>query len=183
MQAELKKRKLWPKVLLVTGIVLVVLVAAGAYGLHRLRQRFSPQAMLDIRAGLGARGIKDADARFAKYLELRYGPQTNPTNREKAFVDFFNPEHIRTLQLMVKHSPEGMRKPNIAATARWVAGFRESLTPDQLADLSARLQAGGGNSMLAQATALYNSQDVHYRSETVPVISELLKTVAAAQNR
>jgi hypothetical protein len=33
--------------------------------------------------------------------------------------------------------------------------------------------------MLRAATALYNSQDVEYRGQTVPVISELLTTIAS----
>ena len=33
--------------------------------------------------------------------------------------------------------------------------------------------------MLRQATAQYNSQDVQYRGQTAPVISQLLKTINA----
>jgi len=138
--------------------------------------------MQDIRAGIAARDIKDPDQRFEKYLEGRYGPQSDHANREKAFLDFFNVEHIRAMQFLVKHSPADKRQANIDASARWVAQFRQSLTPEQRADLGARLEAGGGNSMLAQATAQYNTQDVYYRGQTVSVISELLKTIAIAKN-
>ena len=135
--------------------------------------------MQDIRAGIAARNIADADQRFQKYLEGRYGPQSDPANREKAFLDFFNVDHIRALQLVVRHSPEGQRQANINATAKWVAQYRESLSAQQRADLGARLQTPDGRAMLRRATAQYNSQDVQYRGQTAPVISQLLKTIAS----
>jgi hypothetical protein len=183
MEAKSGKPKLGRAFWRITGLAMAVILAAGAWEVHRLRQRLPAELVQDIRAAVAARNIKDADQRFQKYIELRYGPQTNLANREKVFVDFFNVDHIRALQLIVKHSPESMRQSNINATAKWVAQFRQSLAPGELADLSAQLQAGGGNSMLAQATAQYNSQDVRYRGQTAPVISELLKTIASAQNR
>jgi hypothetical protein len=86
------------------------------------------------------------------------------------------------MQFLVRHSPAKMRQANIDASARWVQQFRESLSPEQRTDLAARLQAGGGDSMLAGATAQYNSQDVRYRGQTAPVVSQLLKTIAMAKN-
>jgi hypothetical protein len=182
MQVKSEKQRTWRTFWRLTGMALLLIVAGGAFAVHRLRQRLPKELMKDIRAGIAARDIKDADQRFEKYLEGRYGPQSDHANREQAFLDFFNVEHIRAMQFLVKHSPADRRQANIDASARWVAQFRESLTPEQRADLGARIEAGGGNSMLAQATAQYNSQDVYYRGQTVPVISELLKTVAMAQN-
>ena len=182
MQAKPQERSSWRTFWLGLGLTLLVLALAGAFVVHRLRQRIPAELMQDIRAGVAARHIKDPDLRFAKYLEGRYGPQTDPAIREKVVLDFFNVEHIRAMQFLVKHSPPAMRQANIDASARWVKQFRDSLTSDQLAELSAHLQAGGGNSLLAQATAQYNTQDVYYRGQTAPVISELLKTVAQAQN-
>jgi hypothetical protein len=182
MQAQPKtrtsRRHLWRWL----AFILLFLVLTGAYAVHRIRQRLPAEFMQDVRAGLAARKIKDPDLRFQKYLEVRYGPQADLANREKVFLDFFNLEHIRAMQFLVQHSPVNMRQANIDATARWVEQFRNSLTPDQRADLSARLQAGGGQSLLAQATAQYNSQDVYYRGQTAPVISQLLKTIAVAKN-
>jgi hypothetical protein len=183
MQAKRDKRRFGRTFWLITGVTLLLLVAAGALVVHRIRHRIPAELMQDIRAGIAARNIKDPDKRFEKFLEGRYGPMSNPTNREKAFIDFFNVDHIRALQMLVKHSPPNMRQANITATAKWVQQFRDSLTPAQRADLSARLEAGGGNSMLAQATAQYNTQDVRYRGETAPVISQLLKTIASAKNQ
>jgi len=181
MQAKPVQRKPWRTFWRVFGFTTLVLALAGAFLVHRLRQRIPAELMQDIRAGIAARHIQDPDLRFQKFLEGRYGPQSDPANRQKAFLDFFNKDHIRALQLLVRHSPPGMRQANIEATAKWVQQFRESLTAQQRADLNAQLQAAGGRGLLQQATAQYNSQDVQYRGQTAPVISELLKTIASLQ--
>ncbi len=137
--------------------------------------------MKDIRAGLAARDLKNPDDRIGKYLEGRYGPMSFPENRQKAFVDFFDVEHIKVLQLLATHSPEQHRQANIDAMARWVAGYRESLTAQERASLNARFQTPEGKAMLRRATAQYNSQDVRYRGSTAPVISELLRTLNAVE--
>ncbi len=157
------------------------MLIAGAAGFFTIRKRLPPELSKDIRAGLAARRIQDADARFEKYLEVRYGPMSDPLNQQKAFLDYFNVEHIKALQLLVKHSPEAQRPQNIAAAARWVENYRESLTPDDRAALRARLHTPAGVEMLRRATAQYNSQDVHYRGQTAPVISQLLKTISSLQ--
>ena len=165
----------------VTGITMVVLAVVGAIVVDRIRQRIPPELMQDIRAGIAARHISDPDQRFQRYLEGRYGSLSDPANRDKAFLDFFNVDHIRALQLLVKHSPENMHQANINASAKWVEKYRESLTAQQRADLGARLQSLDGRTMLQRATAQYNSQDVQYRGQTAPVISQLLKTIAGLQ--
>lgn len=162
----------------ITGIILLVVLIVGAFLFHRLHRRFTPSLMADIRAGMAAREIQDPDQRFEKYLEMRYGPQSDPKNREKVFVDFFNVEHIRDLQWLVRHTPEKMRQASIDATARWIQHYRESLTPAERADLSAQLLAPDSHGKLQAATAQYNAQDVFYRGATAPVISQLLTTIA-----
>ena len=67
--------------------------------------------MKDVRAGIAARHIADPDARLAKYLEGRYGSMDDPANRRKVFLDFFDVEHIKALQLLVRHSPEEHPQP------------------------------------------------------------------------
>jgi len=47
--------------------------------------------------------------------------------------------------------------------AKWVAGYRESMTPQERAALNARFQTPEGKAMLRRAAAQYNSQDVRYR--------------------
>ena len=69
-----------------------------------------------FRAGLAARPIKDPDARLHKYLEERYGPMSDADNRQKAFLDYFNVDHIKALQLMVKHDPEAQHPGSVATS-------------------------------------------------------------------
>lgn len=163
----------------VFGIVLLVVAVVFAIGLHRLHRKLPPDLMANIRAGMAARKISDPDQRLEKYLEGRYGPQTDPKNREKVFLDFFNAEHVKTLQWLVRHTPEKMRQANIDATARWIEHYRQSLTPAERADLGAQLLTPEGHARLQAATAQYNAQDVFYRGETAPVISQLLTTIAS----
>jgi len=173
----MRKRIFWR----IAGAALPVLVIGGAVFGYRAYRRLPPEMMKDIQAGIGARSITNADARLNKYLELRYGPLDDPANREKVFVDFFNIEHIKSLQLMVRHSPEDQRRANILAMANWVSSYRESLTAPELAALNARFQTPEGRAMLRQASGQYNSQDVQYRGQTAPVISQLLKTISRTQ--
>lgn len=160
---------------------LAILVVAGFLWVRVFHQGPPPGLMKDIRAGIAARNLKDPDQRLLKYLEVRYGPMSNPTNRQNVFLDFFNTEHIEALQFLVKHSPEQHRQENIDAMARWVAGYRASLTLQERAVLNARFQTGEGQAMLRRATAQYNAQDVRYRGNTAPVISQLLRTIHEVQ--
>lgn len=180
MLDKLKSRRALLRML---GIAFVFFLVTGAILAYRIHRQLPPGMMKDIQAGIAARHIQDADQRFEKYLDLRFGPQSDPANRQKAFLAFFDRDHIRALQLLVQHSPENMRAANIAATARWVEKYRQSLAPGQRADLSARLQSADGQAMLRTATAQYNSQDVQYRGQTAPVISQLLTTIASVQKK
>jgi hypothetical protein len=175
MKAKTKKILWW------AAAVLVVLLVAGAVYVARVVRRLPPDLMADVRAGVAARHITDPDARLAKYLENRYGSMDDPAHRRDVFTNFFNPEHIKSMQILVKHSPPAQRKANIQSMAKWIHNYRESMTPQERADLAAHLQHGGGQALLAQATAQYNSQDVAYRGLTAPVISELLNTIASLQ--
>lgn len=155
----------------------LIFACAAFVGLRILRHSPPPGVMKDIRAGLAARHIADPDARLLTYMEERYGSMSDPAHRQEAFLDFFNVEHIRTLQLLVKHSPQARRQENIDAMARWIAAYRASLTSEERSALNARFQSGANDSLLKRATAQYNSQDVRYRGSTAPVISELLRTL------
>jgi hypothetical protein len=182
MNAGAAKTKSWRKFWRFAGVALLILLAAGAFEFRRLRQRLPPDLLLDLRAGSVGYRLPDADQRFQSYIEHRYGPQSDPANRKKAFLDFFNLDHIRSLRWLVKHTPQNMQQANIDACARWIGQFRDSLSPEQRADLAAQLQTPQGRLTLQQATAEYNSQDVQYRGQTTPVISQLLRTVASLQN-
>lgn len=166
------------------GIALVVSlpVLLGIVFVVKARRDIPAGMVRDIRAGVAARGIADPDKRIARYLELRYGPLSDPANRRKAFLDFFNVDHVRALQLMVKHSPAEHRQGNIEAMAKWVEDYREKLTNEEREILKTQFQTPDGRAMLRQATAQYNSQDVHYRGTTAPVISQLLRTISSVQS-
>lgn len=181
MQVKAEKSKSWRLFWRIVGITFVLVTIIGAVVAYRIRRQLPPELMQDIRAGIAARNVPDADQRFQKYLEGRYGSQADQANRDKAFLDYFNPDHIRALQLLVKHSPEDKRQANINASAKWVAQYRESLSPQQRADLTARLGTPEGRAMLQKATAQYNAQDVEYRGQTAQVISQLLQTIASLQ--
>jgi hypothetical protein len=174
----MRKRKF-----LVWGCVLgfTVLLCGGFVWVRFIHQRPPPGILKDIRAGLQARHLKDPDQRIRKYMEARYGAMSDPARRQEAFLDFFNVEHIQALQLLVKHSPETQRQANVDAMARWVADYRTSMTPQDRTALNARLQTAEGQTMLKRATAQYNSQDVRYRGNTAPVISQLLRTLNEAE--
>ena len=170
------KRWLWA-LAGVGGLLAVALLV----GFGMLRQRLPPGVMQDIRAGLPVRDIKDPNDRLAKYLENRYGPLTDPANRQQVFLDFFNVERIKTLQFLVRHSPADHRQPDIEAMASWLAAYRANLTPEEKSTLKGRFEGAEGQTMLRRATAQYNSQDVWYRGNTAPVISQLLQTVKEVQ--
>jgi hypothetical protein len=108
---------------------------------------------------------------------------TEAANRQKAFLDFFDPEHIRALQFMVAHTPKEQQLENVAACAKWVAQYRSTLTAAERAALGARLGTPSGQQMLKRATAQYNAQDIYYRGQTAPVISELLRTIHEVRGR
>ncbi len=160
----------------------LILVAVGFLWVRVLHHGLPRGMMKDIRAGIAARHIQAPDERLLKYLEGRYGPMSEPANRQAAFLDFFDVEHIKALQLMVRHSPERQRQANIDAMARWVEAYRVSLASQDRAALCARFQTPQGQTMLRRATAQYNAQDVQYRGATAPVISQLLRTIYEAQH-
>lgn len=167
------------KVILWTGAVGLALVALGVTWWFRSFQSYTPaEVVQDLRAGVAARNAPKPVERF---LELRYGPLTEATNRQKAFLDFFNVGHIQGMHLMVSRMPESRRQANINAMARWIEDYRRSLSPEEKHGLSAYLRSDAGRVALQQATAQYLSHDVRYRSATAPVIAELMATLAEVQ--
>jgi hypothetical protein len=163
----------------VAGVV--VLAAAAGLWVRMVRYTLPPGMLKDIRAGLAARHIKDPDERLLKYLDERYGSMSDPAHRQAAFLDFFNVEHVKALQFLVKHLPAERRQASVDAMARWVAAYRASLTAEERTALSAQFETGEGQAMLKRATAQYNSQDVQYRGSTAVVISQLLTTLREIQ--
>lgn len=172
------KKGLRKKILIGLAGVLVVLLVVGAIGYRRAFHGYPPKELMhDIKAGVAARHIKDPNQRFEKYLEGRYGDMSDPANRQKAFLAFFDQEHIRALEFLATHAPKEQQQANIQATANWVGRYRTNLTAAEKASLAQSLKSQTGRQMLRQATAQYNTQDIYYRGRTAPVISQLLTTI------
>ena len=176
----MKSRK--GKILLQAGITaVVILVAVIAAGVHYAHTHFPREIIPDIRAAISARGIADPDARFNKYLESRYGSMEDPANRERAFEDFFNRDHITAMQLIVKHSPPDQRRANIRATADWLANYRQNMTQQEKTDLANYFQSDEGRAALQGATGQFMNQDAEYRSSTTPVINQLMTILSGVK--
>jgi hypothetical protein len=142
-------------------------------------QSYTPaEVAQDLRAGLLAR---HAPRPVERFLEIRYGPLTNLANRQKAFLDFFNPGHIQGLQIMTSHMEESERRTNITAMAEWIAQYRNTMSLEEKLALRACLATGPGRQALQQATSQYLQQDVYYRAATAPVIEQIMSTVVYAQ--
>jgi len=163
----------------VTAFVgLVVVIAAG---IHYVHTHIPKEIIPDIRAAISARGVADPDARFKKYLESRYGSMDDPANRERAFEDFFDRDHITAMQLIVKHSPPDQRSANIRATANWLANYRQNMSPQEKSDLANYFQSDAGREALQGANAQFMNQDAEYRSATTPVVNQLMTTLSGVK--
>ena len=163
----------------VAGGTVVAVALVAVYWVHHFQKYTPAEVKADIRAALAAR---NSPRRVERFLEVRYGPLTDPANRQRAFLDFFNPGHIQGLHLIVSHTPEEMKQANNLAMAQWIADYRRTMTSEERTALGSYFVSDAGHARLQQATALYLRQDAHYRAATAPVIRELLATVAAVQN-
>lgn len=162
-------------------IIAFALLGAGlgtAFWIHHFRHYTPAEAVQDVQAAIAAR---NAPKPLEKFLELRYGTLTDPANRQKAFLDFFNVGHIRSLNYLVTRMPQSKQQANIKATAEWLANYRKNMTPAEKESLRAQLQTDDGRVMLQQATSQYLSQDVRYRAASAQVVAELLTTVVEVQ--
>jgi hypothetical protein len=175
------------KILLGAGVVAFVLVVTGAglwyRAVHRYGRAEMEEIVKDVRAGLAARHIRNPQVRVEAFLEARYGPLTDPANREKALLGFFDADHIKALSVIVSHTPARQRQANTQAMANWIAHYRETMTPNEQADLQSRLDSQAGQAMLQHATSQYLSEDVYYRGNQKPVVGELIATLAALKKR
>lgn len=169
------------KIIVRISVVVLGVAALGTTLWLRSFKQYTPaEVVQDLRAAVAARNAPKPVERF---LELRYGPLTEPANRQKAFLDFFNVGHIEGLQILVKRAPESRRQASINAMSEWVADYRRTMTPDEKLALREHLGSDQGRVTLQQATAKYLSQDVRYRAATAPVITELMATLAEVQKQ
>lgn len=172
----MKKRIL--KTFLWAGVAMLILMAAGVslwFGV--IRHHVPKELMKDVRAGLAARHVREPNARIKTFLEARYGPMTEPTNRQNAFLGFFDVDHIKGFGLLVSHTPMKERQANTQAMAEWIANYRDSMTPAERTTLQTCLNSEAGRASLRQATAQYQSQDVYFRGAQKQVIAQLMITL------
>jgi len=162
------------KFICVAGLAIIVIF--GFLGIKRLKNYSAREIMLDVKAGLAAR---HATNQVDRYLEARYGSMTNAANREKAFLDFFNVDHIKELDLLAHRMSPEQRSTNISAMAEWIARYRETMTPEEKVYLRAQLNSPEGMVRFRQAISQYVQQDVHYRAANAIAISEFLTTLSS----
>ena len=118
-------------------------------------KHFTPvEAIQDIQAAIK---VRNREHPVEQFMEVRYGPMSDPANRRKAFRDFFNVGHIEGLQILVRRAPAERREQSIAAMAQWVANYRDTITPSEQESLRATLDTPAGHTTLQQATAKYLS--------------------------
>jgi len=167
------------KILIYAGLVTVVLVGTGTVLWIRTFHHYLPKELMkDIRAGLAARDVREPEARVEAFLQARYGPLTDPANRQTAFLDFFNVDHIKGLNFIVSHTPADQKQVNTQAMAQWIANYRGAMSAEERKALQARLNSAEGQVMLRQATAQFLAQDVYYRGAQKAVVQQLMLTLA-----
>ena len=157
---------------------LVVLLAGFLIWKHHFHNYTPYDALLDLRA---AAHLGHSPDPVGEFLERRYGPQTDPANREKAFVDFFNAGHIEGLYLIVGNRSDTQTKTLVAKVAQTITSYREMMTPEEKDDLGAYFRSEAGRAQVHQAKSAFESKDVRFRSVTTPVINELLTTLTDIQ--
>lgn len=159
-------------------MVIVLAAMAVTFWVRQFHQYTPVEALRDLQA---AARVGPAPRPVERFMRLRYGPMSNPANRQKAFLDFFNIGHIKGLVLLVSQTDNAQRRPNINAMAQWVADYRTTLTPGEKAALGAYVRSDAGHATLQQAAAQYLQEDVHFRASTAPVIQELMTTLATVR--
>ncbi|HTL74535.1 MAG TPA: hypothetical protein VL863_14635 [bacterium] len=161
----------------VAGMVVSVLVVVIW---KRHFHNYTPvEVALDLKAGFGAR---HAAVPAKEFLELRYGPQTDPANRRAAFIDLFNPGHIAGLALIVGNRSDKRTRDSVADTAQIIRDYRRTMSPDEKTALADYFNSAAGQAQVQASAANFQSQSAHYRAITAPVTYELMTTLAGLQN-
>ena len=167
-------------IIVVASAVGVALIAAGSVLWTRTFHHYSPRELLkDVRAGLAARDIPQPKARVEAFLTARYGPLTEPANRQRAFLDLFNVDHTKALDFIAGHGPANQQQADTQAMAEWIAQYRKTMTAEERAALRTLMNSESGKSMLQRSTAHYMAQEESVRNAQKPVMMELTVTLAA----
>ena len=167
-------------IILGAGIVAVALVGAGSALWTRTFNHYSPGELLkDVRAGLAARNIQQPQARVQAFLTARYGPLTEPANRQRAFLDLFNVDHTKALDFIAGRSPASQKQADTQAMAEWIAYYRKTMTAEERAALRTLINSQSGQSMLQRSTAHYMAQEESVRNAQKPVMMEITLTLTS----
>ena len=167
-------------IIVVTSALGMVLIAAGSALWVRTFHHYSPREFLkDVRAGLAARNIPQPKARVEAFLTTRYGPLTEPANRQRAFLDLFNVDHTKALDLIAGHGPANQQQADTQAMAEWIAQYRKTMLAEEWAALRARINSASGQSMLQRSTAHFMAQEESVRNAQKPVMMELTATLTS----
>ncbi len=157
-----------------------LLVGGVALWRHYFHTYTPIEVAQDIRAGIKSRNAPEPVERF---LELRYGPLNESTNRQRAFLDFFNADHVEGLHVLTSHMQSQEQRTNVVAMAQWLAAYRAKMSPEEKKALSDFFGSAAGREALRRATAQYLKQDARERAATAPVIKELMATLTALQQK
>src|ERR1035441_7675881 len=164
-------------IIAVTTALGVALIVTGSTLWVRTFHHYSPREFLkDVRAGLAARNIQQPKARVEAFLTARYGPLTDPANRQRAFLDLFNVEHTKALDLIAGHGPANQQQADTQAMAEWIAQYRKTMSAEERAALRTRINSVSGQSMLQRSTAHYMAEEESVRNAQKPVMMEITLT-------
>ena len=161
----------------------VLAIAAWMCFPHRYIHHYPRAVREDIRAAFSCWRPGDTpDQTFRRYLEIGFGPLTNPTNRQKAFLSFFDPDLLAARFVIMSRTPAKYNEANIAAAARWMAEYRANLSPEERSALRRSLLSPAAQARIQQATTQYETWSADLRGATAPVFVEALATLKALRS-
>lgn len=164
--------------LLICSSGFALAMAAFFFLMHPAHAEIPPDTRKDLQT---AHRVKHSRHHFERFLDLRYGSQTNPSNRMKALEGFFDADNIEALYLMVNGRTNARMHAHIARVAHTIAKYRETMSPKETVQLGAYFRSDAGRAQVRKATDFYESKDPSFRSMTAPVIKQLLITVTVTE--
>lgn len=167
------------KFLYLSGVFIAVVAALAFWWSHRWGHYLPSDAYRDV---VAAMQVGDTKRPVERFLEIRYGAMDNAQNRQKAFQEFFNVDHIEGLYQIVNRLPPETRQARIEEMARWVAQYRQNLSPSERQSLKAYFESETGRAAVRQARIQYMKKDHRFRADAVPVIQEMMLTLHVVQN-
>ena len=134
-----------------------------------------PDSMTSVPGGITTSNL------VMRFLDVRYGPMTEATNRQAAFKDFFNLAHIEGLYLMTGNRRGPLEKKFSSSIAQTIVEYRRIMLPEEKEALRDYFRTEAGRAQVRKATACYLSKDVRFRDVSTPVIQELLTTLTTLE--